>query len=113
MHATHSVFIINAIEAFALQKYNSLSADEKKGIVAKYIAGGGIKGNLQQVLSNVETSSSSKETTSQVIEGYMFLGIVAIYVLCPLKKPIGYTQHLGDSSEESCTELAVFFKYIL
>ena len=69
--------------------------------------------NLQQVLSNVETSSSSKETTSQVIEGYMFLGIVAIYVLCPLKKPIGYTQHLGDSSEESCTELAVFFKYIL
>ena len=42
--------------------------------------------NLQQVLSNVETSSSSKETTSQVIEGYMFLGIVAVYVLCPLKK---------------------------
>ena len=44
MHETHSVFIISAIETLALQKYNSMSADEKRGLVAKYIAGGGIKG---------------------------------------------------------------------
>ena len=49
MHETHSVFIISAIETLALQKYNSMSADEKRGLVAKYIAGGGIKGNLQQI----------------------------------------------------------------
>ena len=84
MHETHSVFIISAIETLALQKYNSMSADEKRGLVAKYIAGGGIKSNLQQILSNVESSSSSKETPSQVIEGYMSLGIVEVYFLFPL-----------------------------
>jgi len=81
MHETHSVFIISAIETIALQKYNSMSADEKRGLVAKYIAGSGIKSNLQQILSNVESSSSSKETPSQVIEGYMSLGIVEVYFL--------------------------------
>ena len=70
MHETYSVFIISAIETLALQKCNSMSADEKRGLVAKYIAGGGIRGNLQQILSSVESSSSSKETSSQVIEGY-------------------------------------------
>ena len=70
MHETYSVFIVSAIETLALQKYNSMSADEKGGLVAKYIPGGGIRGNLQQILSSVESSSSSKETSSQVIEGY-------------------------------------------
>ena len=37
MHETHSVFIISAIETLALQKYNSMSADEKRGLVSKYI----------------------------------------------------------------------------
>ena len=89
MHETHSVFIISAIETLALQKYNSMSADEKRGLVAKYIAGGGIKSNLQQILSNVESSSSSKETSSQVIEGYMSLGIVEVYFLFPLNNFYG------------------------
>ena len=44
--------------------------------MAKYIAQGGIKGNLQQIISNVEFSSSSKETTSEYIEGYMFLDVI-------------------------------------
>ena len=92
MHETHSVFIISAIETIDLQKYNSMSADEKRGLVAKYIAGGGIKSNLQQILSNVESSSSSKETPSQVIEGYMSLGIVEdveVYFLFPLNNFYG------------------------
>ena len=89
MHETHSVFIISAIETIALQKYNSMSADEKRGLVAKYIAGGGIKSNLQQILSNVESSSSSKGTPSQVIEGYMSLGIVEVYFLFPLNNFYG------------------------
>ena len=79
MHETHSVFIISAIETLALQKYNSMSANEKKGIVGKYIAGGGIKGNLQQILSRVESSGSPKEISSEVIEGYMSLGKVEFY----------------------------------
>ena len=83
MHETHSVFIISAIETLALQKYNSMSADEKRGLVAKYIAGGGIKGNLQQILSTVESSGSSKEISSEVIEGYMPLGKVELYFLFP------------------------------
>ena len=83
MHETHSVFIISAIETLALQKYNSMSADEKRGLVSKYIAGGGIKGNLQQILSSVE-SSSSKEISSEVIQGYMSLGKVELYFLFPL-----------------------------
>ena len=49
MHETHSVFIISVIETLALQKYNSMPAGEKRGLVAKYIAGCGIKGNLQQI----------------------------------------------------------------
>ena len=32
MHGTHSVFIISAIAALALQKYNSMSADEKRAL---------------------------------------------------------------------------------
>ena len=89
MHETHSVFIIRAIETLALQKYNSMSADEKRGIVAKYIAGGGIKGNLQQILSSVEPSGSSKEISSEVIEGYMSLGKVELYFLFPLNNFYG------------------------
>ena len=69
MHETHSAFITSAIETLALQKYNSMSADEKRGIVAKYIAGGGIKGNLQQILSNVESSGSSKEIHLKLLKG--------------------------------------------
>ena len=58
--------------------------------MAKYIAGGGIKGNLQQIFSSVESSSSTKETSSQVIEGYMSLGIVEVYFLLPLNNFYGF-----------------------
>ena len=90
MHETHSVFIISVIETLALQKYNSMPAGEKRGLVAKYIAGCGIKGNLQQIFSSVESSSSTKETSSQVIEGYMSLGIVEVYFLFPLNNFYGF-----------------------
>ena len=89
MHETHSVFIISAIETLALQKYNSMSADEKRGLVAKYIAGGGVKGNLQQILSSMESSSSTKEISSEVIQGYMSLGKVELYFLFPLNNFYG------------------------
>ena len=80
MHETHFVFIISAIEILALQKYNSMPADEKRGLVFKYIAGGGVKGNLQHILSSVESSGSSKEISSEFIEGYMSLGKVEVYI---------------------------------
>ena len=57
--------------------------------MAKYIAGGGIKGNLQQILSSVESSCSSKEISSEVIEGYMSLGKVELYFLFPLNNFYG------------------------
>ena len=69
MHETHSVFIISAIETLALQKYNSMPADEKRGLVFKYIAGGGVKGSLQQILSSVESSGSSKEIPLKLLKG--------------------------------------------
>ena len=89
MHETNFVFIISAIETLALQKYNSMSANEKKGLVSKYIAEGGIKGNLQQILSSLESSSSTKEVSSEVIQGYMSLGKVDLYFLFPLNNFYG------------------------
>eukprot|EP00435_Cladocopium_sp_Y103_P060891 s2664_g22.t1 len=55
LHGTNGVLISNVIAA--LQKYNSLPADEKRGLVAKYMAAGGIKSNLQQMLSASESAA--------------------------------------------------------
>ena len=54
--------------------------------MAKYIAGGGVKGNLQQMLTSVESSQSSKEISSEVVEGYMSLGVCQVCFLFPLKR---------------------------
>ena len=94
LHKPHWVLIFNAIAA--LQIYNSLPADEKRGLVAKYMAAGGIKGNLQQMLSASECSSSSKETSSEVIEGYMSLGACQVCLLFPLETFHGWYITLGQ-----------------
>lgn len=62
--------------ALPCQKYNQLSIDEKKKMVGKYIQGGGVKGDLKQLLTSTESTSSERNVKSNVTEGYMYLAII-------------------------------------